>query len=251
MKLYTISGKLLALFTAVALTTTGCYVDLDDDNGFSNGPSVQGSGNVVTEARVVAPFSQIEVEGSALVFLSQGTEQTVAVEADDNIVPIITTRVRGDELEISSSHNYRTANSVRVYITIPVISALKIDGSGDIWGETPIAGDQLELDVEGSGDMDLELFYTRLLAESTGSGDFQLLGEVADQEVSLLGSGNYRARDLASQTCDIRIYGSGNATVAVANYLNAEIRGSGNVRYFGSPQVDTSVSGSGNVIATQ
>ena len=252
MKLHTLSRTLLALFAAVALATTGCYVDLDDDDDwFGDGPSVRGSGNTVTETRIAASFSKIKVEGAAVVYLRQGTEQTIEVEADDNIVPIITTRVRNDELNIGTSEDYRSANPVTIYITMPVIRALRIDGSGDIWGDTPIEGDQLVLDVQGSGDVDLELSYTRLRAEGSGAGDFQLRGEVKDQEVDLLGSGNYQARDLASLTCDIRIEGSGDATVAVEEYLNAEIRGSGNVRYFGSPRVDSSISGSGSVIATR
>lgn len=251
MKLYITLGKTLALFAAIALTTTGCYIDIDDDDGFGMGPTVRGSGNVITEGRVVASFTQIEVDGSANVFLSQGAEQTIEVEADDNIASVITTQVRGDELEISSSRNYRTSNPVNIYITVPVINSLKIEGSGDVFGETSMGGDQLELEVSGSGNMDLELYYTQLMVESTGSGDFQLFGEVDEQEVRISGSGNYQARDLTSESCDIRISGSGDAAVFASDFLKAEIRGSGNILYYGSPQLETDVRGSGNIISAR
>ncbi|MEQ9440755.1 MAG: head GIN domain-containing protein [Cyclobacteriaceae bacterium] len=251
MKLHIISAKTLSFFSAIALATTGCYIDIDDDDGFGIGPSVRGSGNVITEGRVVSSFSKIEVEGSTNVFISQGDEQIVEIEADDNIVPIITTKVQGDELEISTSRNYRTSNPVNVYITVPVISAINIDGSGDVYGENAFGGDQLELEVAGSGNMDLELYYTQLTVEGNGSGDFQLFGEVDDQEVRLSGSGNYQARDLSSENCDIRISGSGDAAVSASDFLKAEIRGSGNILYYGNPQVESSVSGSGDVIAAR
>ncbi len=250
MKKHSILSK-LSVFAVIALTATSCYIDVNDDDGFGIGPSVNGSGNVITEGRVLDAFSRIEVEGDANVFISQGNDQTVEVEADDNIVAIITTRVRGDELEISSSQNYRSSNPVNVYITIPTVESLHIDGSGDVFGETSLAGDELELEIQGSGDMDLEIFYSQLTVESNGSGDFQMFGEVDDQNIRISGSGNYQARDLDSKNCDIRISGSGDAAVAASEFLKAEIRGSGNIVYYGSPQVDSSVSGSGNIISSR
>ncbi|MEM9675157.1 MAG: head GIN domain-containing protein [Cyclobacteriaceae bacterium] len=248
MKLHPVLFQIL-LFAAITLVATGCYIDVDDDDGFGIGPTVSGSGNVITEGRIVSSFSRIEVEGSANIILNQGTNQTVQVEADDNIVPIITTRVRGDELEISNSRNYRSNNPVNVYITVPVISAISIDGSGDVFGESTIEGDQLELDIDGSGNMDLEIFYTQLFVESNGSGDFQLIGEVVDQNVRMSGSGNYDAWEMTSENCDIRISGSGDASVFASEFLKAEIRGSGNIRYYGDPRIESSVTGSGDIIS--
>ncbi|MEO0332345.1 MAG: head GIN domain-containing protein [Bacteroidota bacterium] len=250
MKKHSILPKLL-VFAAITLTATSCYIDVDDDDGFDIGPSVRGSGNVITEGRILDSFSRIEVEGAANIFISQGSDQTIEIEADDNIVPIITTKVRGDELEISSSQGYRSNNPVNVYVTIPEIEGIRIDGSGDVFGETSLGGNELELEIEGSGDMDLEVFYTQLSVESSGSGDFQMFGEVDDQNIRISGSGNYQARDLDSKNCDIRITGSGDAAVAASEFLKAEIRGSGNIRYYGSPEVDSSVSGSGNIISSR
>jgi len=239
------------LFVLISFIATSCYIDIDDDDGLNIGPSVRGSDNVITEGRNLDSFSRIEVEGSANVFISQGADQTVKIEADDNIVPIVTTKVRGAELEISNSRNYRSKNPVNVYITVPEIEAVRIDGSGDVFGETSLAGTELALEIEGSGDMDLEVFYVQLSVESSGSGDFQMFGEVDTQNVRISGSGNYQARDLDSKDCDIRITGSGDAAVLASEFLKAEIRGSGNIVYYGSPKVNSSVSGSGNIISSR
>jgi len=241
--------KSLFLFAIITLFTTGCYIDIDDDDGFGIGPTVRGSDNVITEGRVLDSFSRIEVEGSANVIISQGTNQRVEVEADDNIVPVIITKVRGNELEISNSRSYRSNNPVNVYITLPVVSAISIDGSGDVFGRTSLEGDELELDVSGSGDMDLEIFYTRLLVESSGSGDFQIIGKIVDQEIRMSGSGSYEAWELDSEICDIRISGSGDASVFASELLKAEIRGSGNIKYYGDPRIESSVTGSGDIVS--
>jgi hypothetical protein len=226
----------------------GCYFDFDDDDGF-HGPSIVGSGNIVLEERSLPSFDQIEANGAYSIIISQGSQQVVEVEGDDNILPFISTRVRGGELEISNTRNYRTNTQIKVFITVPVLSSIELHGSGNIFGETVLSGDLLNIEVNGSGNVDLELDYIKLVVDSRGSGNFQLFGSVAEQEVELSGAGNYRAKALFSENCEIKISGSGNGEVTVENILEAEIRGSGNITYFGNPAfVDSSVNGSGGLI---
>lgn len=241
-----LTSTTIAFMSLLTFITSSCYIDLDDDPGL--GPVVKGSGYVITEERLLSDFDRIVVEGSANVIISQGEEQMVQIEADDNIVPIIETRVRGGELTIDPSRRYRTKQEVNIYITTPAISSLRISGSGNIYGETPITGDVLELAISGSGNMDLEIDYTRLASEINGSGDVLLFGEVNDQEVHISGSGDYHAKELLSQDCYIKISGSGFGEVNVSDRLDAEIRGSGDVVYFGNPQVSSSIRGSGHLI---
>ena len=54
-----------------------------------------GSGNVVKEERKVSSFNAIEVSGAFDVELVQGTAIAVTVEADDNLMDLIRTEVRG------------------------------------------------------------------------------------------------------------------------------------------------------------
>jgi hypothetical protein len=65
--------------------------------------------------------------------------------------------------------------------------------------------------------------------------------------VSLSGSGRYAAADLSSQDAQVRISGSGSATVRVAGTLEAHTSGSGSVAYIGQPTVTQQRSGSGGV----
>lgn len=241
-KLYTLA------ICVLPLTLSGCYFDFDDDDGF-DGPSIVGSGNVVVEERSLTAFDQIETNGSFNVIISQGPDQIVEVEGDDNILSIISTRVRGGELEIRNTKNYRSNNQVTLYITIPVISSIQLLGSGSVFGETIITGDLLDVELNGSGNVDLELDYIKLEVECKGAGNFQMYGSTSQQEVEIAGSGNYDARQLNSENCKIKIAGSGNGEVTVDNILEAEINGSGNITYFGNPAfVESNIHGSGVLI---
>lgn len=212
-----------------------------------NGPRISGSGNVVTETRTLDAFTRIQVDGSANIVLRQEATQMVSVEADDNIVPIITTQVRNGELLIDNTQNYRTKNAVTVYIAIPTVSAIRIRGSSDLIGATALEGESLMIEVSGSGNVDLEVYYNEITSIATGSSDITLAGEVTKQDVSITGSGNYRARELSSEECFITVTGSGDGEVRVSRLLDVKVSGSGDVVYHGNPEVRSSVTGSGDL----
>lgn len=229
----------------ILLSATSCYVDFDDD-GF--GPSIKGSGHVIVEERALSTFDRIILEGSMDLVLRQDDDQLLEVEADDNIIPFISTNVRGGELKISTTRSYRSRDRIKIYISIQDLEELKLRGSGDVYGENAMVGDRLTLEISGSGNMDMEVYYDHLFTEIDGSGNFNLYGETLDQDVRINGSGDYRAADLLSADTDINISGSGNGTVNVSDFLRAEIRGSGDIYYYGNPEVNSSIRGSGNLI---
>ncbi|OGO16907.1 MAG: hypothetical protein A2Z14_01960 [Chloroflexi bacterium RBG_16_48_8] len=55
--------------------------------------TIQGSRNIITEARDVGGFNRIELEGMGKVILTQGEEESLTIEADDNLMEYITTEV--------------------------------------------------------------------------------------------------------------------------------------------------------------
>ncbi|MEK6475907.1 head GIN domain-containing protein [Catalinimonas sp. 4WD22] len=244
MKTKNIFYKTLPAFFLLVFTS-GCYVDFDDDDF---GPAIKGSGNIIIEERALSEFDRIILEGSMDLIILQDDEQLLEVEADDNIVPIISTSVRGGELKIKSTRSYRSRDDVKIYISVQDLEELKVRGSGDVYGESVFTGDRLNLEISGSGNMDMEIYYDRLFSEINGSGNFSLYGEALEQEVRINGSGDYRAADLLSEETDINISGSGNGTVNVSDFLRAEIRGSGDIIYYGEPEVNSSIRGSGNLI---
>jgi hypothetical protein len=56
----------------------------------------RGNGNVIKQERKVSAFNAIEVSGAFDVYLSLGSAQSVIVEADENLMPLIRTAVSGN-----------------------------------------------------------------------------------------------------------------------------------------------------------
>ena len=62
---------------------------------------IEGSGDVVTETRAVSGFDRVILGGIGELTLIQGEEESLEIEAEDNILPQITTEVRDGTLTIS------------------------------------------------------------------------------------------------------------------------------------------------------
>ena len=52
------------------------------------GPATRGSGNIISQAREVEPFQEVQVVGAANVIHVSATDADCEIEADDNLLPI-------------------------------------------------------------------------------------------------------------------------------------------------------------------
>jgi hypothetical protein len=234
------------------------------------------------ETRNVDNFTKISFRVPGKLYLKQGSPQKVEIQGDRDILKEIETEVDGNRLIIGKpgkwfdwGFNNNDNDKITVYITVPNIEGLSVSGSGDLIGQTKITGDDLDLnvsgsgslqidaeatgdveaDVSGSGDIDLKGKFRSFNSDVSGSGKVKLaanISELADFGVSgsgrimasgsagsvktsISGSGKVLAADLETTRCQVRISGSGDVEINVKNELDATISGSGSVSYRGNP----------------
>jgi len=178
-----------------------------DDN------SVKGSGDMVTEERQLDSFSAVELQGSPDVYITVGGEQKVEITADDNLIDLILTRVKRDELVIYNKTSYSTRKGIKVKITVPKLEQVNIEGSGDMY-ITGVDGTEFSINIDGSGDI-------------------EVAGKVEDVEIEINGSGDVDASELIAQFADVEINGSGDVTVYADEDIRTSINGSGDVDVLG------------------
>lgn len=208
----------------------------------------KGEGPIVRETLTLEEFQRIKLSGSGKVYLSQGEEQQIEVEGQQNIIHNLNRRIRNGLWDIRFMDCVRKHEELVFYITLPNIRALEISGSGEIFGENLIESDQLELDISGSGSLTLDIDVVSLEIDIDGSGKMWLSGisDVADLDIA--GSGELNAYDLEVIDYDVRISGSGKADVWAVETLDVKITGSGRVNYKGYPVVNSTITGSGKVV---
>lgn len=215
--------------------------------------TIKGDGNLKKESRPVESFTGVSANGPLDVQISYGTSETLQVEADENLLPYIETKVEGGKLTVRPKDHVNLKSRLRmvVYISMTDIKLLHESGSGNITGSGAFRSDgKTDIKVSGSGDikLDFDSFDDMDLAVS-GSGNINLKGKKAgDVAAAISGSGNIDCINVPCDNAKAKISGSGNIKVNAQKSIDASISGSGNVYYKEDvDNINSKISGSGKV----
>lgn len=212
---------------------------------------VRGQGSNETEARVISGFNGINLKTDAEVNYVFDSVYKVEVDAQRNILAILSTEIEGGDLVIDVKRCVTRANRITVTVHSPHMNRLIVSGSGNINSKGTINENDLLLSISGSGNISVpNLNVQALNTRISGSGCVKVdIGTVANANHIISGSGHVGAEYVTSNSVDAKISGSGNLTIKVESKLNVNISGSGSVKYHGQPSVTANVSGSGRLIA--
>jgi hypothetical protein len=206
-----------------------------------------------TEDRHLTGFNAVNVAGSFDVYITQGTTESVKVEAPADVIKNIVTEVKNGALVIRTKDHFSFNNifgnkKMVVYVTIKNCNGISLTGSGDVYFKDGIAANDLNLSLTGSGDVSGKITAKNVSCSITGSGDLRVSGRADNSKVTVTGSGDFSGRDLTTNTTVVFVGGSGDASVHATGTLKASVTGSGDVHYAGSPHnISKSTSGSGDI----
>lgn len=237
--------KLVLFILATVVFATSC--DDRGNNGLFN--CIKGEGDVVTQDLLINEFKSVKLRGSSEVFITQGSPFQVTVEGQQNIIDNIETDIQNDRWEIEFEDCMKDYTTLKFYITMPNIQKLEVSGSGKIKGENDFDVNEINLEVDGSGFVNVAVIDAASVdARISGSGRIEVEGVSDYLGSKVSGSGNLKAFDLDADICNIKISGSGDADVSANDELKVKITGSGDVYYKGTPTIDVSITGSGDLV---
>lgn len=211
----------------------------------------KGSGNVVSQERNTGDFTGIKLTCSADLYITQGNS-SVTVKADDNIQELIATNVDNDVLEISvKGKGFRSAKKLEVHISVPSLEKIKNSGSGDIKFVNVFSANELNIYINGSGDLTANFDVKSLELKVSGSGDVELSGVKGNLKDTNLGSGDLDAERLKLEDCYIKNSGSGDIELeGKTNNLTVGQAGSGDLDAYNFTSVNAYVTNSGSADIT-
>ena len=247
----------ILVLTLTVLVLSGCIgSDGFDIDGFNldsfnlnnfNSDCVKGSGNVVTETVNVSEFDSVSLDGTGNLFVSQGAH-SVRIEAEDNIFEIIKIKIEGTKLEIEYEKCIANTKPVNIYVTAPNFKKFEIEEAGKLESETKLSGTNLEIKIDGSASVDLDLAIQQLIIDIDGSGsNIVLEGTATKHVVEIDGMANINAFDLATEETAITVSGTTSSEVNATKELSVIINGAGTVIYMGEPEVSQTINGTGTV----
>ena len=217
-------------------------------------------GQRVTESRFLKGFEKIEIVGSPTVYYTQADSFSVEVTGPENYIEDILTEVNAKSLVIRNrgkmgvvNFQLNGSNKISVHVTSPDLIAISLNGSGDFISKQRIDTDNMDINLRGSGDIDIaDLICDRCDINLIGSGDIDLKRlEAQRTSASLIGSGDIDLKLSNVLNTFLALKGSGDISADFAKgckKVECELRGSGDISLKGNVEhFSKQKSGSGDI----
>ena len=195
---------------------------------FSFNKSVKGSGNISTETRDIRDFSGVDVSGVFQVEITAQKDFGVEIEADDNLLSLIKTEVRGGVLRIEAKERLSSEHGLKIRISAPDIDS--IDASGV--AKVTLAGvknNELRIDTSGASKVNID-------------------GETANLTIEVSGASSINAENLKAENANVDASGASHVSVFATAELKSDASGASKIVYSGGPKnVEKRSSGASSV----
>ena len=204
-----------------------------------------------TEERPLPSFSEIVFNGDYVIYLYQGDTPSVKILSSKDIAKKVRTKVRRNRLRIFRGFDPRFwlwgSYDLEVHVTVTNLRSVKMNGSGDILGGSPLLANQLKIVNTGTGSLDLAFEVGELTLKASGMGPTYMAGKAGNLVVKANGTGSIDASQLAVKDAQLHCNGIGNVKVDVSDTLEVRLNGIGSVIYSGEPVIKKKGTGLGNI----
>lgn len=220
--------NLFIAFVAV-FALSSCHFDI-------NLGQIDGNGNVTTQDRQVdGDFHIVKGSSGIDVYLTEGSENKIVVEADENLQDIIETVVMDGKLTIRTSENIGRSKSKKVHVTFTNLDGIMASSGSDVMSNSVIKSESLNLDASSGADLELEIIANTVYAETSSGADMKISGKASSLSAKASSGSDLNAKELLVVSCNADASSGADITVNVKDRLDAEATSGGDVHYFGNP----------------
>ena len=215
-----------SFFAILSISLPSCVYSYD-----GNRESIKGNGNVVTQDRNIQSFNKIIIKGTFNVVLSQAEQEKISVQADENLLDIIQTKVENNSLIVDVKKDFAIKKYTKhtIYITLNSIDKLIFSGAGNLECASKLSLDDVKI-------------------VNSGVGNMHLKGQAQDVSISNSGVGNINASEFATENIKVTNSGVGFIHVNASNRFDFSVSGVGNIFYTGDGEIgNKTVSGIGKI----
>ena len=232
--------KIISAFS-IALLLSACNFNINTGEN--------GNGKVVTEEReVTVDFTEVRGSAGLDVYLTQGDENKIVVEADENLLQYIETDIEDGKLHVTTSDNIGRSKSKKVYVTFKELTNIEASSGADVTGNSVIKSQNLTLKSSSGAELEVEVFTQDLTAKTSSGADLKISGKATSLNADASSGSELDAKELLVLNCNAEASSGAEVTVNVREKLDTHVSSGGNINYYGNPvSVNSNKSHSGNV----
>lgn len=241
--------KIISLITKFILVLL-CTVLFASCNYTVNLKSITGSGTVIKENRTVTDsFKSIEISNAIDLEIEQSDKTEIIVEADDNLINKIRTRVENGVLIIDCDYNsFFDIESKKVIVKMPFIEELKASSSSSISSSNTLKGEEIAIRASSAANIKLNLEFDRVNAKASSASTIVLYGLALDLNANSSSGSELDADELLSNEVTAVASSGASITTHPIVKLNAKSSSGSSIQYSKTPKsIERRASSGGSV----
>ncbi|CAM3377397.1 head GIN domain-containing protein [Aequorivita lipolytica] len=208
-----------------------------------------GNGKVVTEERTVTEdFNEVRGSAGLDVYLTQGAENKIVVEADENLLEYIETNIEEGKLHVTTSENIGRSKAKKVYVTFKAINSVEASSGADVVVNSVLKSQNISLKSSSGANLKVEVFTQELIAKTSSGADLEVSGKASSLNADASSGSELDAKELLVINCNAEASSGAEVTVNVKEKLETNVSSGGDINYYGNPvSVNSNKSHSGSV----
>jgi hypothetical protein len=210
----------------------------------------RGSGNIITEKRNVSAFTKVSAATSIDVDVQQGTETSVIVEADDNLIKYVETKIEDGILKIRLKNiSIWNDATIKVHVVAPKYDGFSASSSAEIVSKNTITStSKIKLDASSSANINIEIDAPSVEVEASSSADITAAGRTKEVTVDANSSSKVELEKLQAEIVNAEASSSADVSIFASVKIIAKANSSGDITYTGgATDVNKSESSSGTI----
>lgn len=230
----------IAAILVILFTTSSCFIE-----GMTG---IRGNGNVISEERTIASdFEEIKVQQGINLYLTQGNSIDLSIEADENILDLLITEVKNNELKIYFDKNVYKAKARNVYLTTKNISKIRTSSGASVKSENTLQVNSIDLDSSSGSSIKINVNADEVTSSSSSGANIDLYGKARTLSAKASSGSSIDAYKLIAVDVYAKASSGANIDVNVTGKLTAKASSGGDIDFQGNPvdvNKDTSSGGS-------
>ena len=204
---------------------------------FNIGTGIAGNGNVTNEERTISEsFTTIEASRGLDVYITQGSDYTITVEADENLHDIIVTEVENGTLIITTTENIRSSTSQKILVNVKNLERVEASSGSDVYTENTLKSNTLRIEASSGADINIDVDVQNLTCHASSGSDINIKGKTINLNAEASSGSDINAKNLMAEYSKVAAHSGADITVNTSKELTANANSGGDVRYYGNPE---------------
>ena len=203
-------------------------------------PTVTPSSNITTVEKDITGFSKLAAANEFEVFITFSyTEESVEVEANENLHDLIIIEKSGETLELKMKPN-TTINgneTIKVHIVTQEINDFSLAGEVNVKMENELISNDLAIDLAGESKIIGPLDVNDLTVRMASEAELNVSGQAKNVELKIAGDAKVKDYDFVCQKLDAELAGESEVFLTVMETINVSAAGESVLHFKGTGEI--------------